>query len=223
MILIERSLAQKIVMAGSGLLMLCFVLGHMLGNTTIFGGPESLNGYAHHIQNLGPLLWLMRIIMLVVVLLHIFLGIKLTLENWQARPTRYAVTTYRRSTFSSRTMVYTGLIVLAFIVYHLLHFTFLVTNPAVSHLVDALGRHDVYFMVVKSFRNAGIVLAYVLALSALFLHLSHGISSLFQTMGLNTDRLLPKMETFGKGLALVLLVGFGLVPVAALIGVLALG
>ncbi len=159
MILTERSLALKILMAGSGVLMLLFLLAHMLGNTTILGGPGSLNAYAKHIQGLGPLLWVERIFMLAVLVLHIFLGVMLTLENWQARPEGYAVRKYRRSTFSSRTMIFSGLVILAFIIYHLLHFTFLVTNPGVSHLVDEAGRHDVYSMVVLSFRNFFIFLA----------------------------------------------------------------
>lgn len=220
MILMERSLLRKLLMAGTGILLALFLVGHMLGNTTIFGFYGGINAYAHHIQGLGPLLWLIRLFMFTVLVLHVLFGVILTLENWKARPERYQVVRYQRTNLAGRTMLYSGLIVLAFVVYHLLHFTLRVTNPEISHLQDSLGRHDVFRMVVSSFTNIVIVLAYSIGLLALFFHLSHGIYSLFQTMGWNNEQIMPVTEGFGKGLAIVLLLGFLLIPLTALLGLL---
>ena len=221
MFLNESFLLRKILMAGTGILLALFLVGHMLGNLTIFGFYGGINAYAHHIQSLGPLLWLIRLIMFAVLAIHIFFGIVLTVENWKAKPARYQVVVHQRTHFADRTMVYTGLIVLAFAVYHLLHFTLGLTNPELYHLQDEAGRHDVFSMVVRSFQHSVIALAYAIGLAALFFHLSHGVYSLFQTMGWNNDRLMPATEGFGRGLAIVLLVGFLLIPVTALLGLLA--
>ncbi len=221
MILKDHLLLRKILMAGTGILLALFLLGHMLGNTTIFGFYGGINAYAHHIQGLGPLLWLIRLVMLAVLLIHVFFAIVLTLENRKAKPNRYQVRAYQRTDFAGRTMIYTGLIILAFLLYHLLHFTLGLTNPDLYHLQDSAGRHDVFSMVVRSFQNIFIALAYTIGLVALFFHLSHGAYSLFQTMGWNSDRFMPATEGFGKGLAVLLLVGFLLIPVSALLGLLA--
>jgi len=220
MYLTQKSVARKIVMGVTGIFLLLFIIGHMLGNSTIFAGQGSLNSYAHHIHSLGPLLWLERIFLSVVAVVHIGLAVLLTLENRQARPTGYVKRHYVRSTVFSRTMIYSGLMILAFVVFHLLHFTFRVTHPEISHLTDAAGRHDVYTMVVHSFQQGLIVLIYLVGLAALLFHLSHGILSLFQTMGWNSDRFISFFDKSGKGAAIVLFIGFMAVPVSILLGFL---
>lgn len=214
MILTEKTLARKILVGVSGIFLLLFIIGHMLGNTTIFFGQSSLNSYAHHIHSLGPVLWLERLVMLALAAIHIFFGITLTLENWQSRSTGYVRRTYQRSTIFSRTMIYSGLVILAFLVYHLFHFTFRLTHPEISHLVDSAGRHDVYTMVVGSLQSFFVVVVYVIGLGALFFHLSHGIQSLFQTMGWNTDRTLSAIVRGGRVAAVVIGLGFVAVPLA---------
>jgi succinate dehydrogenase / fumarate reductase cytochrome b subunit len=214
MILTEKTLARKIAVGVSGIFLLLFIIGHMLGNTTIFFGPSGLNSYAHHVQSLGPILWLERVIMLALAAVHIYFGITLTLENWKSRSTDYVRRTYQRSTIYSRTMIYSGLVILAFLLFHLFHFTFRLTHPEISHLVDSAGRHDVYTMVVGGLQGFFMILIYVLGLAALFLHLRHGIQSLFQTMGWNTDRTMPAITKGGRIAAVVIGVGFLVVPLA---------
>ena len=220
MILTEKTLARKILVGVSGIFLLLFIIGHMLGNTTIFFGPSSLNSYAHHIHSLGPALWMERLIMLVLAVIHIYFGITLTLENRQSGSSAYVRRTYQRSTIFSRTMIYSGLIILAFLLYHLFHFTFRLTHPEISHLVDSAGRHDVYTMVVGSLQGFLVVLIYVIGLAALFMHLSHGIQSLFQTMGWNTDRTLPSITRGGWIAAVLIGLGFLAVPLAIFFRVL---
>jgi succinate dehydrogenase / fumarate reductase cytochrome b subunit len=170
MILTEKTLARKILVGVSGIFLLLFIIGHMLGNSTIFFGASSLNSYAHHLRSLGPFLWLERLILLALAVIHISFGIILTLENRQSRSTEYVRRTYQRSTIFSRTMIYTGLIILVFVVYHLFHFTFRLTHPEVSHLVDSAGRHDVYTMVVAGLQSFVVTFIYIIGLAALFMH-----------------------------------------------------
>jgi len=207
-------------MAISGLVLLLFVIGHLVGNLLVFLGPGALNDYAEHLRALGPLLWVARIGLLSAVIVHIITSIQLVVENRRARAQRYAVYRPQVTPLSARGMAVSGLMVLAFIVYHLLHFTFGVTNPAISHAHDALGRHDVYRMVVLSFQQLPIAVTYVVAMALLFLHLHHGIGSTFQTLGLNSERGIELTEQIGRALALLLFFGYMSIPVAIQMGLL---
>jgi len=218
--LIRSSVGRKILMAVTGLILILFVIVHLLGNSSIFLGPNGINAYAEHLHALGPLVWIFRLVMLSVFGLHILLGITLTLENRAATPQAYAVKKRLRATFSGETMIFTGLILLAFVVYHLLHFTIHLIGPGVG--VDADGRADVFTMVVTSFHSFFTVFLYVGSMVVLFLHLSHGVQSLFQTLGLSNDKLLPGYEKGGKGLSLILLVGYISIPVSIILGLVKL-
>lgn len=215
----ESAVGRKVVMAITGQLMVLFVIVHLLGNSSIFVGPDGINAYAKHLHDLGPLVWIFRLVMLGLISLHVFFGIQLTLENSAATVGNYAVIVNRKSTFSSRTMIWTGVIILLFIIYHLAHFTARVT-PGLMLGTDAAGRFDVYSMVVGSFSRGGVAFVYVVAMIALFLHLFHGIQSFFQTMGWNNDTAMPKISAFGKTVAFVLLVGYVSIPVTILAGIL---
>jgi succinate dehydrogenase / fumarate reductase cytochrome b subunit len=218
----KSMVGRKAVMAVSGLLMVVFVVGHLLGNSTIYGGPGGINAYAEKLHALFPVVWGYRVVMMVLVSLHIFFGIQLSLENSAAKPQGYAIDRSLSATFGSRSMIWTGLIILGFLIYHLLHFTFQVTNPelsAVRHL-DTVGRPDVFHMVVGSFQKALISLIYAGALTALAFHLSHGIQSIFQSLGLNNDRTLPVVVKTGKAAAVVLYAGYLAIPFIILIGIL---
>ncbi len=218
--LFSDSIGRKVVMAITGLVMVLFVVAHLLGNFSIFAGPNGINAYAEKLHALGALVWVERVVMLAAVILHIVLGLTVTLENSSAKPTAYAVTRRLRATFGGRTMIWTGLILLLFIGYHLLQFTIRVT-PDVILQNDAQNRFDVFAMVVHSFRLAPIALVYVVGMIALFLHLSHGIQSSFQTLGLSNAKLLPAYGRWGRVVSVIFLIGFGSIPVLILAGFVA--
>ena len=220
----RSSIGGKVTMAITGLLLFAFVVGHLLGNLLLFGGPDAINSYAKMLADSGALLWIARIGLLVVFVLHVATGIRLARHNRAARPVAYAKDEAVQATFASRSMVFSGLSLLVFVVYHLLHFTFGVTNP--EHYARkgmAAGGHDVHAMVTQSFAVPAIAIAYAAFQIVLFLHLRHGIQSLAQTLGLNHSRYSPMIRTLSLSLAaliaggnvlLALSVQFGLVEVA---------
>ena len=217
---LRSSLGKKTLMAISGLMLVGFVIMHLAGNLFIYGGPSALNAYAEKLRHVEPLVWAVRFVLLVATAVHIVTSIQLTHENAAARPQHYAAYRTNEATFAGRTMILSGLLGLAYLIYHLLHFTFRVTNPDISHGLDALGRRDVYAMVVRSFQQPLISLAYVAGLAALCLHLGHGLASSFQTLGFNNERTLPILTRLGRLFALVLFIGYASIPVAVLLGVI---
>jgi len=220
--LLSDSIGRKVVMAVTGLLMVLFVVGHLLGNLSIFAGPGGINAYAEKLHSMPVVVYATRVVMLAAVLFHLVISIKLTMENSEANPHKYAVDRSLKKTFASKSMIYTGLILGVFIVYHLFHFT--VRAPFTGAVVgtDALNQFDVYTMVVTAFGRAFTTLAYLVAMISLFLHLSHGVQSTFQSLGLNNDKTQPGFIVFGKGLSAAFLIGYGAIPVAALVGILSL-
>ena len=214
------TVGRKVLMAVTGQMMILFVIIHLLGNTTIYF--SNLNAYAAALHALPVLLWMIRLFMAAVLFLHVYFGIVVTLENKKAKPQSYAVTNHLSTTFSGRNMIWTGVLIGAFLVYHLLHFTFQVIDPAISAInnPDALGRPDVLMMVVRSFHDIGIVSLYVTSVAGLLLHLSHGIQSSFQTWGLNNDRTLPVFVKAGTTTAVILFLGYAAIPVVIVAGLL---
>ncbi len=217
--LFSDSIGRKAVMAVTGALMVLFVIGHLLGNLTIFAGPDGLNSYAEHLHSLAPVVWITRVVMGTAVLLHLVLSIQITVENSKAKPEKYAVSRHLKATFASKNMFWTGLVLGAFIVYHLLHFTFRVTPDVAAFTGEVPG--NVYGMVTTALHATATGIVYVIAMVALFLHLSHGVQSLFQTLGLSNGVMLPRYSAGGKVASLIFLVGFGAIPVAILAGFLA--
>lgn len=215
--LFSDSIGRKVLMAVTGLLMVLFVVGHLLGNLTIFAGPNGINSYAEHLHSLPPLVWATRLVMGAAVLIHLFLSIQITMENSAAKPEKYQRPNYLRATVQSRTMIWTGVIMGIFIGYHLVQFTF---RPGFTIGTDVLNRPDVFAMVVAGLSRTLIALVYVVAMVSLALHLSHGIQSAFQTLGLANPRWLPRFTGTAKVLAGIFLVGFGAIPVAILVGIL---
>lgn len=207
------------VVAITGVILILFVIGHLLGNLQIFLGPDWINGYSQHLRDLGPLLWLIRIFLLVTVIVHIYVTIRLAIDNRRARPEPYIDKEYVKATFASRHMVMSGLIVLAFIVYHLAHFTFRKTDARFPLLkLDPLNRYDVYSMMVYGFQNYFVSGFYILGLFLLALHLSHGSSSFFQSLGMNDKKLTPRLAFGGRVFAWLLFVGYISIPIAVLLG-----
>jgi succinate dehydrogenase / fumarate reductase cytochrome b subunit len=218
--LLSDSIGRKAVVAITGLSMVLFVVVHLLGNSTIFAGPDGINAYAEKLHGLGPFVWAFRLVMLCLLGLHVIFAVLLTLENRAANPGKYAVKKMLKANFASETMIWTGLLLLAFLVYHLLQFTARVT-PDIVLGNDAKNRVDVFTMVLTSFRITPIALVYVAAMVTLFLHLSHGIQSIFQSIGLNNDKTMPQFSVLGKLLSALFLIGYSAIPVLILAGILA--
>ncbi len=215
---LSSTVGRKIVMAITGLMLLAFLVIHLFGNSLIYVGW--INAYGERLHSLPPVVWAFRLVMLCVFAIHIYFGITLTLENNAARPAPYAVKKNLRATYSGRTMIWTGLLIVVFLVYHLLHFTMRVTNPDISNSIDALGRLDVFKMVVFSFKNFAIAGIYIAAMIILALHLSHGVQSFVQTLGLNSDKTIPAVEKAGTAVALILFLGYASIPVVIILGFL---
>ncbi|MEY2521341.1 MAG: succinate dehydrogenase / fumarate reductase, cytochrome b subunit [Verrucomicrobiota bacterium] len=214
----RSSVGKKMIVAVTGVVLIAFVVGHLLGNLQIFLGPDWVNSYAEHLRALGPLLWVIRIFLLVNVLVHIFFTINLAIENRRARPVRYKKKDHVKATFASRSMALSGLILLAFILYHLAHFTVRVTDPRFLLLkADPLNRYDVYSMMVYGFQNPYVSGFYILGMFLLALHLSHGTSSFFQSLGVNDEKLAPRLATAGRIFAWLIFVGYTSIPAAVLL------
>ena len=217
-LVIVRSVGQKVLMAITGFVTFGFVAGHMIGNLQVFLGQEQLNTYAETLQHLGGLLWLIRLSLFLFFAIHIWKGIQVTLENWASRPVAYKYRRYVKAALTSRTMIWTGLAVLTFVVYHLLHFTIQATNPEYKSLVDPLGRHDVYTMVILGFQNVAVAIVYIVAIGLLCFHLSHAFSSMFQTIGWADSTTLPRIELLGKIIAVLVFIGYASIPISILAG-----
>lgn len=217
----DVTLGKKVLMAVSGVVMIGFVTGHMIGNLQLFIGQEQLNRYAIFLQSLGEILWFIRVSLFIWLALHVINGIRLYFENKAARPLAYQYKNRVQTKLSARLTIWTGLGIFAFVVYHLLHFTFIVTNPAYNNLTWN-GHRDVYSMVVLGFNNPIIAAVYILAIACLALHLRHSLQSMFQTMGWNSDKVLPKLDAFSLIYAWVMFIGYISMPIAVCLGVIKL-
>lgn len=214
---LHSSIGKKTVVAVSGIALVAFVIGHLLGNFTIFLGPDAINAYAAKLQSLGPILWAIRLALLGILVAHIYFTMKLWQENKAARPQKYLASNPVGTTVFARTMRLSGLIVLAFVIFHLAHFTVRVVDPSFANMhtmLDGHEVHDVYKMVVAGFNNGPVVLIYIVGLFLLTFHLSHGISSLFQTLGITNRRVRQNYEFAGRVLAWALYIGYISIPVS---------
>lgn len=217
------SIGKKILMAVTGVILLGFILVHLIGNLQIFIGQEQLNKYAETLQSMGALKWGFRIFLFLFVAVHIWKGVVLWLENRGARPISYKREETIQASISSRTMIYTGALIILFVGYHLLHFTLIATNPEYAQLPpDPAGRFDVYSMVILGFSNYLISGVYIAAMFLLAFHLSHAISSLFQTLGLNNPTTMPILKLIANLCAVVFFVGYVSIPVAVLLNIVKL-
>ena len=217
---VRSSIGKKVLMAGSGLVLLGFVLAHLAGNLLIYAGPRALNAYAHKLRELGLWFWVARAGLLIAVLIHIVTSLQLAMENRRARPVAYHRQRFLKTTLAARTMWLSGLLILAYLVYHLLHFTFGVVAPDFAHGTDPLGHHDVYRMIVLSFQQWPVVLAYGLGVGFVCLHLSHGIGSVCQTLGVTNERTLPIATRVGRLIAWGIFLGYLSIPLAIWCGLI---
>jgi succinate dehydrogenase / fumarate reductase cytochrome b subunit len=218
--LTQSSVGRKIIMAVTGIVLVAFVCVHLLGNSSVFVGADAINAYAQKLHSLGPFVWVFRLVMLAAFAIHIIFGIQLTLENKAATPEKNVQVKRLKTGFGAETMVISGLVLLAFVIYHLLHFTVRVTNPEIYVPLGGHGMVDVYVMVVKGFHSALAVIIYLIGMGFLFLHVGHGFQSLFQTLGLSNDKSLPVMGMLSKLVGFVLLIGYISIPLLIVAGLI---
>ncbi len=220
--LLCSSIGSKALVALTGLALFGFVLGHLAGNLQIFAGQETFNAYAHWIKSKPALLWGTRLGLLAVLAVHLGVSVRLARRNRAARPVPYAFQNTVQATSASLTMVWSGLAILAFVIYHLLHFTVGAVSPAEFGRTDPLGRPDAYTMVVLGFRHPAIALIYAIGMFCLAMHLSHAIQSVFQTFGLNHPRCMPLVRRAGFAAGFLIAAAYVSIPAAVLAGIVTL-
>lgn len=218
MSVIQSSVGRKIIMALTGIVLIAFICVHLLGNSSIFIGADALNAYAQKLHSLGPVVWIFRLVMLFVFVVHIIFGIQLSLENSAAKPEKNVQIKRLRTGFAAQTMVISGLVLLAFVVYHILHFTVRVPGMGVYEMNPATHMVNVYTMVVQGFNQAFTVLLYVVGMIFLALHVSHGFQSFWQSLGANNDRTLPAFVSISKVFAVIVLLGYSSIPLLIIFG-----
>lgn len=216
---VRSSIGAKWVMAITGILFVLWLIGHLVGNLQVFAGSQVINEYAAFLKANPYLLWTIRLGLIVVVALHVLAGIRLSILNRQARPERYHGQRYRKASWGSRTMMWSGIFLLAFIIFHLAHFTWGTIFPSYFALQDEQGLHDVYGMLVRGLSHPLMAIIYMVAMLALALHLSHAIWSAMQTMGLNGQRFTPIALKGGRWLGILIAIGFFIIPLAVLLGI----
>lgn len=246
--LINSSVGKKYLMALTGLIWAGFVLGHMLGNLQIFLHPYWINSYAYKLQHIpyGGL-WVIRLGLLAALVVHVVLAVRLTTENRAARPERYREDRTVQATWASRYMILSGAVILAFFIFHIAHYTAKVvpgqefgdsivfadgtTSAAYVPLVTSEGKavvnsfgepkmaHDVYNMMIAGFQRWWVSAFYVIAVFMLMQHLRHGISSMFQSLGLRNESTRTCLNRVALAYAVFVFVGFAIVPVAIMAGV----
>ncbi len=205
--ILGSSAGKKMLMALTGLGMIGFLAGHLLGNMMAFAGADAFNGYADKLHSMQPYLSVFNIGLATMALIHIAVGILLFFENLRARPKSYKVTQNPGGrTFGSDTMPYTGVLILVFVILHLYKFTF--ADKSVT---------PIYQQMAAAFSNPLWVIFYVAAMGVVAVHLSHGIWSLFQTFGLNHPRYMPLIMKLGLAVSVVFGIGFGMVPIFIMI------
>ena len=216
---LARSLiGKKLLMAITGVILFLFVVGHLLGNLKVYEGPEHFNAYAEGLRTVGApffgrgqLLWVARIVLLVSVLVHIWAAIGVTRASWRARPIAYRRLEPVETTYAARTMRWGGVIILVYVIYHLLDFTFGRVNPS---FVPG----DVYHNVVASFRVWPVSAAYVVAMIVVGLHIYHGLWSAGQTLGVNRPPTVGWRRGVSAVIAVLIAGGYISIPVAVLSG-----
>jgi succinate dehydrogenase / fumarate reductase cytochrome b subunit len=235
--LFRSTIGRKFLMAATGLILIGFVIGHLIGNLQVFSGPDAINGYSHFLQTLGPTLWVARIGLLVAVGIHIWAATVLTLENHAARDVSYDVKHTIRATLASRTMRWSGYVVFAFILYHLAHFTIGIAQSgtfkgslpeytmagdylAMGFLTVKAGTPvaDVHSMVILGFSNVIVSLFYILAVGLLSVHLLHGADSMFQTFGWRSSRWSGALRKICIVFAALYFLGNLAIPAAVMLG-----
>jgi succinate dehydrogenase / fumarate reductase cytochrome b subunit len=218
----RSTIGKKVIMGVTGLIGIGFLIIHMIGNLQAFVGADKLNAYGALLHGpLAELTWAVRAVLIVAVILHVLMAVQLTRRAAVARPIGYKKKEPQVATLASRTMLVGGLLLLVFIVVHILHFTTEQVDPGGwAGRTDAAGRRDVYGNIVASFRIWWVVLFYVVAMVALGLHLFHGAWSSVRTLGYATASPHPLKRRIALVVAIIIWLGFTIVPLGAVAGVL---
>jgi succinate dehydrogenase / fumarate reductase, cytochrome b subunit len=208
------SIGRKVVMAVTGAVLFGFVVGHLIGNLQVYLGPEAMNAYSAMLRQVfhGAGLWIARAVLLASAVLHIWAATSLTLQSRAARPVGYREQKWRESTYASRTMRWSGVIIFVFVIYHLLHFTIGSVHPS---FIEG----DVYHNFVAGFRSVPVSLFYIFAMILLGLHLRHGVWSMFQTLGVSHPRYIRMAHVGAWVFAVLVVVGNISFPLAVLAGI----
>lgn len=215
----DHIVGKKILMACTGFFLVFFIIVHLLGNSSIYLGPDGINAYTKQLHSMPLFVWLFRLVMAALFILHVITGIQLYVQNSSSKPIKYSVKKSLKATFPSKNMIWTGVVIAAFLTYHLLHFTFRITG-AEPLGTDELGRPDVYSMVLAGLKDAPSAIAYIIGLTALLLHILHGIQSLFQTTGLNCEKMQPGIIKASRAVAFVIFIGYLAIPIVIFAGIL---
>ncbi len=211
------TVAKKIFLAVTGLCLAGFISIHLAGNLLLFIGPETFNLYAHKLLSLGVLLYLAEIILLCIFILHFSLAVYTQIVNWRARPNSYRKTIRQgkpsRLTFSSRSMIWTGLVIIIFAVIHVITFKY---GPGIEEgyftTLDGEKVRDLYRLVTESFRKEYYVFPYLAVMTVLGFHLKHALWSGIHSLGGTNPRLLPVLYLLSTVIAIALGTGFFLLP-----------
>jgi succinate dehydrogenase / fumarate reductase cytochrome b subunit len=221
MTLWSTSIGKKVVMAVTGFILIGFAIGHMLGNLKIYQGEAKFNAYAVWLREVGSpalgheqFLWVARLILLTSTVLHIVAAVQLTRMSYAARPLGYEQWEAIQATYASRTMRWGGVIITLFVIYHLLHFTFGAVGFAPGQYKDM----SVYRNVVIGFSVWYVSAFYIAAMVALGLHMYHGVWSMFQTLGLNTENASRVYRALATVSSAIVVLGNISIPTAVLVG-----
>ena len=208
------TVGKKYIMGITGLIWTGFVLGHMAGNLLILVDPKLYNLYGHAIVSNLPLLYGSETVLVLALLVHVFTAIRLTAQNNAARDQSYYMGTNgeKAVTFASRTMIFTGSIILVFFIYHIITFKY---GAWYTVTYDGVEMRDLHRLVLEVFQQPVYVIGYLLSMIVLGLHLSHGVSSMFKSWGFNHPKYTPLLEKFGYVYAVIVAAGFISQPIYA--------
>jgi succinate dehydrogenase / fumarate reductase cytochrome b subunit len=216
----SSSIGKKTVVALTGIVLLLFLPGHLIGNLLFFLGRDAINEYGVFLHEVGhgAIVWVARGTLLLCLVAHVVATIQLVRQNKAARETQYACKATVTASRSSRLMIWSGLTILAFVIYHLLHYTVRVGNdfggPAYKTMIDGHEAHNVYKMMIDGFSWAPATIFYIIAITCLCSHLSHGVSSVFQTLGVRSEKTASIIKTIGSLYAVLIWAGFLSIPIA---------
>jgi succinate dehydrogenase / fumarate reductase cytochrome b subunit len=213
------SVGSKFVMAITGIGLWVFIMGHLAGNLTTFLGRDVFNHYAATLHANPALVWAARLALLIGFPLHIATAIRTAQLNRAARPTPYAYRNNAPARLAAKSMLISGAVVAAFFCYHIAHFTWRVTGPMPASLLGD-GNFDAYSMLVMGFQQPLIALFYIVAQVLLAAHLSHGLYSMFQHLGVNGPRWTPWLKNAGQVVGYTLCAAFSAIPLAVLLGII---
>ncbi|MCB1774629.1 MAG: succinate dehydrogenase cytochrome b subunit [Gammaproteobacteria bacterium] len=220
--LFGTSIGRKAVVAATGALLTAFLLVHAAGNLLILKGPDALNGYADWLQG-HPLLWVFRAGLLALIAVHVTTTVQLTRQNRAARPLQYRQLNRRGTGLPGRLMPWSGLAILVFVVFHLLHLTLRWVGPEPARLHDAAGRIDVHALLISGFSHPFVAGVYLVAIGLLALHLVHALQGMVQTIGFNHESYQPLVRGFTIVISLTIAAGFASIPLLVLSGMLGAG